>query len=86
MEDMAVEFGEMLKETLERMSERIEVASHIHARPIPSTPVPLLPVHPALQMPPLPCTQITNSSWDASTGEQAARRLEEFKTAQVGGE
>ena len=27
MEDMAVEFGEMLKETLDRMSERIEVSN-----------------------------------------------------------
>lgn len=49
MEDMAVEFGEMLKETLDKMSERIE---------------------------------ITNTSWDGGTGEQVARRLEEFK---VGG-
>jgi hypothetical protein len=30
--------------------------------------------------------EITNSSWDSGTGEQAARRLEEFKAGNAGGE
>lgn len=46
MEDMAVEFGEMLKETLDKMSEKIE---------------------------------ITNQGWEAGSGDDIARRLQEHK-------
>ena len=32
MEDMAVEFGEMLKETLDKMSEKIEITNQMGGR------------------------------------------------------